>query len=166
MTRAAAALAGALLLAGCEREARNLGRPDPGAAAVTEPIRVSALQAGDVKPGLESMQGPYEGNAYAIAEGQRLYSQMNCVGCHFHGGGGIGPPLMDDFWLYGNQPAQVYQTIVEGRPNGMPSFGGKIPPQQVWQLVAYVRSMSGMQPMDAVSARDDHIQYYSATPPK
>jgi cytochrome c oxidase cbb3-type subunit 3 len=73
---------------------------------------------------------------------------------------------MDDFWLYGNQPAQVFQSIVEGRPNGMPSFGGKIPPQQVWQLVAYVRSMSGKQPMDAVSARDDHLQYYSATPPK
>jgi cytochrome c oxidase cbb3-type subunit 3 len=166
MTRASVLLAGAVLLAGCQREDRHLGRPDPGAAAINEPIRVSALQPGDVKPGLEAMQGPYEGNAYAIAEGQRLFSQMNCVGCHFHGGGGIGPPLMDDFWLYGNQPAQVYQTIMEGRPNGMPSFGGKIPPQQVWQLVAYVRSMSGMQPMDAVSSRDDHIQYYSTTPPK
>jgi cytochrome c oxidase cbb3-type subunit 3 len=166
MRRAALVLVALTLLGGCKREERALGRPDPGAAAIAEPIRVSALQPGDVKPGAESQPGPYEGNAYAIAEGQRLYSSMNCVGCHFHGGGGIGPPLMDDFWLYGNQPAQIYQTIVEGRPNGMPSFGGKIPPQQVWQLVAYVRSLSGMQPKDAVSARDDHIQYYSATPPK
>lgn len=166
MTRTAIAVLGAIVLAGCEREARHLGRPDPGAAAVTEPIRLSQLQPGEVKPGQEEMRGPYEGNAYAIAEGQRLYTSMNCVGCHFHGGGGIGPPLMDDFWLYGNQPAQVYQTIVEGRPNGMPSFGGKIPPQQVWQIVAYVRSLSGLQPMDAVSSRDDHIQYYSTTPPK
>jgi cytochrome c oxidase cbb3-type subunit III len=166
MTRVAIVLIGLAVLPACKREERALGRPDPGAAAITEPIRVSALQPGDVKPGAESMAGPYEGNAYAIAEGQRLYTSMNCVGCHFHGGGGIGPPLMDDFWLYGNQPAQIYQTIVEGRPNGMPSFGGKIPPQQVWQLVAYVRSLSGMQPMDAVSARDDHIQYYSTTPPR
>ena len=33
--------------------------------------------------------------------------------------------------------------IVEGRPNGMPSFRGKIPDQQIWQLAAYVRAMSG-----------------------
>ena len=38
---------------------------------------------------------------------------------------------------------QHLATIVEGRPNGMPSFGGRIPDEQVWQLVAYVRSMSG-----------------------
>lgn len=162
--RRAVLLALAAFLPACQREMRDSN--PPGAAALSEPIRVSGLQPGDVKPGAELQKAPYEGNAWAIGEGQRLYTQMNCVGCHFHGGGGIGPPLMDDFWLYGGEPAQIYQTIVEGRPNGMPSFGGKIPPQQVWQIVAYVRSLSGAQPKDAVSSRDDHLSAYAVTPPR
>ncbi len=36
-------------------------------------------------------------------------------------------------------PENIYATIINGRPNGMPAFGGKIPPQQVWQIVAYVQ---------------------------
>ena len=102
--------------------------------------------------------GPYEANAYAIAEGKRLYAQFNCVGCHANGGGGMGPPLMDDKWLYGSEPANIFATIVEGRPNGMPAFGGKLSHDQVWQLVAYVRSLSGLVRQDAASGRSDHMQ--------
>ena len=68
---------------------------------------------------------------------------MNCTGCHAHGGGAIGPPLMDDSWIYGSHPDQIFATIVEGRPNGMPSFRGKLPDYEIWQLAAYVRSLSG-----------------------
>ena len=53
---------------------------------------------------------------------------------------------MDDQWIYGSRPEQIYTDIVQGRPNGMPSFRGKIPDYQVWELVAYVRSMSGQLP--------------------
>ena len=35
----------------------------------------------------------YEDNAYAAAEGKRLFDAFNCSGCHQHGGGGIGPAL-------------------------------------------------------------------------
>lgn len=103
------------------------------------------------------MKNPYEGNAYAISEGQRLYQWFNCVGCHSHGGGGMGPPLMDDKWIYGSDPENIFATIVEGRPNGMPSFRGKIPEYQVWQIVAYVQSMSGAVPKDAASGRADEM---------
>jgi quinoprotein dehydrogenase-associated probable ABC transporter substrate-binding protein len=102
-------------------------------------------------------QGPYEESAYAIAHGQRLFEWFNCVGCHFHGGGGIGPPLMDDQWIYGSAPENIFASIVEGRPNGMPSFRGKIPEAQVWQLVAYVRALGGLVPKDAASGRSDHL---------
>ena len=81
-----------------------------------------------------------------MSEGQRLYTWFNCVGCHAHGGGGMGPALMDDEWIYGSDPAQIFSTIIEGRPNGMPTFGGKVNAQEAWQLVAYVRSMSGRAP--------------------
>jgi cytochrome c oxidase cbb3-type subunit III len=79
------------------------------------------------------------------------------VGCHAHGGGAIGPALMDSVWIYGSHPDQIYSDIVQGRPNGMPSFSGKIPEYQVWELVAYVRSMSGQLPSDVAPSRSDEM---------
>src|SRR5207248_2439573 len=101
---------------------------------------------------------PAEGNAWAIAQGKQLYEAYNCNGCHANGGGGMGPALMDATWLYGSEPQDVYTSIVEGRPNGMPAFGGRIPDVQVWQLVAYVRSMSGQTRFDVRPARSDHMR--------
>jgi cytochrome c oxidase cbb3-type subunit 3 len=94
-----------------------------------------------------------------MAEGKRLYTVYNCAGCHANGGGGMGPALMDDRWIYGSAPANVYQTIVEGRPNGMPSFRGRISSTQVWMIVAYVESMSGQAPIDVMPGRTDHMGY-------
>lgn len=54
----------------------------------------------------------------------------------------MGPSLMDDEWIYGGRLEQIHQTLVEGRPNGMPAWGGKIPDEQLWQIAAYVRSLS------------------------
>ena len=68
----------------------------------------------------------YENNAFHISRGQRLFRWFNCNGCHANGGGGMGPALMDDEWRYGGSIEQIYATIIEGRPNGMPSFRGKI----------------------------------------
>ena len=93
-----------------------------------------------------------------MSNGQQLYEFYNCVGCHAHGGGGIGPPLLDNKWFYGNEPEHVFTSIVEGRPNGMPSFRGRIQEDQVWQLVAYVRSMSGQSNKVAAPAREDHMR--------
>jgi cytochrome c oxidase cbb3-type subunit 3 len=45
----------------------------------------------------------------------------------------------------------------------MPSFRGRIPEQQIWELAAFVRSMSGLAPKDAAPNRDDHM---NAAPPQ
>ncbi len=99
-----------------------------------------------------------EQNAYLLAEGKRLYSAYNCNGCHSLGGGGMGPALMDDKWIYGGNPDEIFTTIVQGRPNGMPSFRERVPDFQIRQLAAYVRSMSGQLRKDAAPTRDDHLQ--------
>jgi cytochrome c oxidase cbb3-type subunit 3 len=75
----------------------------------------------------------------------------------------MGPALMDDKWLYGGRIDQIAASIMEGRPNGMPSWRGKLTDQQMWQLAAYVRSLSGQVRKDAVSARADEV---SNTPPQ
>jgi cytochrome c oxidase cbb3-type subunit 3 len=66
-------------------------------------------------------QEPAEGNAYDISEGSALRA-VELQRMPLHGGGGMGPPLMDNEWIYGSSPENIVATIVEGRPNGMPSF--------------------------------------------
>lgn len=130
------------------------------------PVRVSGLQPGPKQLGASALDNPYEGNAYAISEGQRLFEQYNCSGCHFHGGGGIGPALMDDEWIYGSSPANIYTSIAEGRPNGMPSYGGHIPDFQIWELATYVRSVGGFESKPTRSPRADEMQSRRAEEPK
>lgn len=91
----------------------------------------------------------YYDNAEAVNAGKQLFKQYNCSGCHSNGGGGMGPSLMDGEWIYGGRLEQIHQTLVEGRPNGMPSWGGKVSDPQLWQLSAYVRSMSLPQTLAA-----------------
>jgi cytochrome c oxidase cbb3-type subunit III len=147
-----------LSLSSCKRETRQF-RESPPSATPGGAVRVSVLQPG-VPQDTTHVRNVYEGNAYAVSEGQRLFNWYNCSGCHANGGGGMGPPLMDEDWIYGSAPEQIYTTIVQGRPNGMPSFAGKVPAQQVWQLVAYVRSLSGLNPATTRSARTEHMMYY------
>src|SRR6185312_16690643 len=95
-------------LAACEREQRDFETPPPG-----EP------------PG-----DHYQRDAYDVAQGKMLYQFMNCVGCHAHGGGGIGPALLDSRWIYGGSIQQIYSSIRDGRRNGMPAWKNRMTDQQ------------------------------------
>jgi len=140
---------------GCKRERRDFSQA-PVMAEPGQGISMSELHpAGLSAPA--PVSNKYAESAYDLSEGKRLFDWYNCSGCHFHGGGGIGPPLMDADWIYGDQPENIFASIVEGRPNGMPSFRGKVPQFQVWQLVAYVRSMSGQIPKDVSPGRGDNM---------
>ncbi len=147
-------------VAGCKREVRQYREVPPT-------VTTNSLSQSDLRPGGGSpappVHTPYENSAVAVSEGKRLFSAYNCVGCHAHGGGGMGPALRDDQWVYGAEADQIFHTIVEGRPNGMPSFRGRIPDYQVWQLAAYVRSLGGLVPKDVAPGRDDHM---SGAPPE
>ena len=151
------AAAAVLFLAACQRERRDV-RPGPARVVLYD----SAAAEGTLVPGgskpVPEVSNPDYGSAYAVSEGQRLFDWYNCSGCHSHGGGGMGPPLIKEQWIYGDAPANLFDTIVKGRPNGMPTWGGRIPEYQVWQLVAYIRSMNGKQPRGATSARTDMIE--------
>lgn len=156
MTRAALLLTAlAISTTACEREARRY-QELPAASSRPGSTRVSELEPGPVS-GQTPVLSPYQENAYGIAEGKRLFSAYNCTGCHAQGGGGIGPALMDGNWIYGAAPDQIYSTISQGRPNGMPAFGSKVPSQQIWQLVAYVQSLSMQVPRDAAPGRNDDL---------
>lgn len=150
-------LVGTLALFGCKREARVF---DPG---TTSAQSANGTVLSEVSAGAKALNGngnqpnPLAESAYSVGEGKRFYQAYNCVGCHANGGGAIGPALMDADWIYGSSLEQIHSTIIQGRPNGMPSFAGKIPDYQVWEIAAYVRSMSGQLPSDVAPSRSDHM---------
>ena len=147
-------IAGVIALAACQRESRDLAKPGGETVPAGKSPDTVIPGGGSFAP-LDPRLAAYENNAPAISQGQQLYIQFNCVGCHAHGGGSMGPALMDDEWRYGSRIDQIAATIAEGRPNGMPAWRGKLTDEQIWQLAAYVRSLSGQASKDAVSSRTE-----------
>lgn len=90
------------------------------------------------------LTNPFETDGKALATGAQLYVAYNCVDCHGAGGGGsMGPSLADGRWHFGGRPGEVFESIYQGRPDGMPAWGGRISNEQIWMLVSYVRSLNG-----------------------
>jgi cytochrome c oxidase cbb3-type subunit 3 len=113
---------------------------DLAARFVTHPEHI---QPGMVTPpvGLV-LHNPHEGDPNAIATGAKLFVSYNCIDCHgADGSGAMGPSLADGRWHFGGAPSAVFESIYQGRPEGMPAWGSLISPDQIWLLVSYVRSL-------------------------
>lgn len=137
-----AALAG--LCAGCNSSQRAVAAGESTAS----PTAVGPVPGGVSEP-VTLRTNPYANDPVAIQDGRRLFNWYNCSGCHGgHAGGGMGPSLRDNVWLYGSRDDQIFDSIAEGRSKGMPSWGQKIPEQQIWQLVAYIKSLRTPQEAD------------------
>jgi cytochrome c oxidase cbb3-type subunit 3 len=156
-TRFFAFCVAALALAACDREERHNGSAPAGGTLPAGQSPDTIWPGGSPAPPLDARLKLYDNNAPALAEGQFLYGRMNCVGCHAHGGGGMGPALMDSKWRYGGRLDQIAASIAEGRPNGMPAWRAKLTDDQIWKLAAYVRSLSGQPSKDAVSSRAESM---------
>lgn len=114
--------------------------PGPGDDAIYVPNTDLFPGSARLDPAIKN---PYEGSPEAVAAGERHFTAFNCAGCHAPlGGGGMGPPLSDDAWIHGSEPAQIYLSIMHGRAEGMPAWSSMLPRQTVWELVAYVQSLS------------------------
>lgn len=140
----------AVTLAGCyeqpkERSAANVHQP--GAPRLATENRLAEIPLGDKATGGDKdvlpVRNPLADSPDALEEGRRLYVKMNCAGCHsYTGKGWMGPDLTDGYWRYGGSADQIYKTLYEGRPQGMPAWGRTLPPESLWQLVTYVQSLS------------------------
>lgn len=103
---------------------------------------VSRLFPGNARPSQET-KNPVAGNPEAVQRGMSYFTTFNCVGCHApNGGGGMGPALSNSYFIYGGDDPNIYMSIYQGRPNGMPSWGAMLPENIIWDLVAYIRSIS------------------------
>jgi cytochrome c oxidase cbb3-type subunit 3 len=89
-----------------------------------------------------SRQNPYGDDPSARLDGRQLFVHFNCAGCHGgHAGGGMGPSLRDADWIYGGEDGDVFDSIAQGRANGMPGWGAMLPSDYIWRLVAYIDTL-------------------------
>lgn len=148
-SRALATGLAAALIAACSPSNHQAANAPPVQQAAY-PVVISGLYPGGAPAPPEDPRGAiYDGNPVYIAQGRQYYTWYNCAGCHFNGGGGIGPSFMDKVWRYGGRIDQIHNSIAEGRPNGMPTWREKIPDAQIWEIAAYVRSLSTPQVKNA-----------------
>ncbi len=146
----AAAVAGAVawILTSRTVPANRISLSYPEGVAAIVPLGFST---GEAPPLALSTQNPLASDPTAAQEGKKLFAVMNCAGCHgYDAKGGMGPDLTDTAWRYGGTPIEIYKSIYEGRPQGMPAWGNALPPNTLWQLVAYVQSLGGSFPAPAV----------------
>ncbi len=112
----------------------------PAAAPAGSPATTPTPDAAKPAPG--SLKNPYTGKPDMIAAGKAIWFKMSCYGCHgTMGGGGMGPNLTDAEWKYGGDDTSVFTTIKWGRPGGMPVWGAKLSDDEIFKVMAYVRSL-------------------------
>jgi mono/diheme cytochrome c family protein len=118
------------------RRADNNTHAIPPAIAYERHVR-----AGGSKPPSSELRNPLAHNAQAVKDGEKLFSMMNCDGCHGAGAlGWEGPSLVDGRWRYGGADGEVYHSIFYGRPRGMPAYGGILSSDAIWKVVIYLRA--------------------------
>jgi cytochrome c oxidase cbb3-type subunit III len=123
------------------------GVVDTGASSLGSPPVIAHPE--NIQPGLAAgrtlthLADPREGDPRALEEGKQLFVSYNCADCHgSEGSGAVGPSLQDGRWHFGGSAGEVFESIAEGRPNGMPAWGGRISDAQIWALVTYVRTLA------------------------
>lgn len=114
---------------------------DSGLRIVVHPENI---RPGATLPRGVTLTNPYAGNPAGIATGAKLFISYNCLDCHgAEGSGAMGPSLADGRWHFGGDDSQLFESIYQGRPDGMPAWGSTIAPDQIWMLVSYVKSLNG-----------------------
>jgi len=115
-------------------------KPTPKTAYHPVPVK-DAREPNPVKPTPES-----------IAEGKKIYG-YDCAQCHGATGDGKTdvakelkvPDLTDPALLKDRTDGELFYTIKRGHGN-MPPEGNRVTPEQLWNLVNYIRSLAKKQP--------------------
>jgi len=103
-------------------------------------VAAAAVHAEAAKVALPATN-PFAGDPEAIASGKEVFATV-CAACHKPDGHGlVGPSLVDPFWKYGNTDAELYASVAEGRPGGMPAWGTQLGSEKIWQALAYMATL-------------------------
>jgi mono/diheme cytochrome c family protein len=105
------------------------------------------------------LSNPYKDTqADIVAQGEQLFRNYSCSGCHGgNGGGGMCPPLTNDTWVYGGDDDTLFRLVTIGSEElqkqgytriGRENVVGPMPPfgaiiknaDDLWKILAFVRS--------------------------
>lgn len=83
----------------------------------------------------------FRGNIAAIDEGKKLFA-ASCATCHKEDGtgGNIGSDLTG-YLVFGDSPEELYESIAEGRGEGMPSFKKQLRSTKILKVIAFVETL-------------------------
>ncbi|WP_278421550.1 cytochrome-c oxidase, cbb3-type subunit III [Stutzerimonas kunmingensis] len=103
-------------------------------------------------------------DAQALKMGGRLFAS-NCSVCHGSDAkGAYGfPNLTDNDWLWGGEPETIKTTILHGRQAAMPAWRDVIGEEGIRNVAGYVRSLSGRDTPEGISADIEQGQKIFAT---
>ncbi|PIR26843.1 MAG: hypothetical protein COX62_00270 [Deltaproteobacteria bacterium CG_4_10_14_0_2_um_filter_43_8] len=99
-----------------------------------------------------------QADAHEMDEAKQVF-QQNCIACHGpEAGGGIGPNLTDDYWIHGAGVQDIFAVIQNGVvEKGMLAWKGVLSREKIEELVAYVLSLRGTQPKDAIGPQGELV---------
>lgn len=144
-------------------EAENADKPAEaeggGDAAGVDPAGNPTKTAEAAEKG--ALKSPYQDDYESVAEeGHKKFMAAGCNGCHGGtGGGGMGPPLSNPVWVYGNDGDTLFRLIALGTTGlqdqgysrkGSENVVGPMPPHgnivksndDMWKIIAWIWSIN------------------------
>ena len=138
----------------------SLGRAATSEVPATPVDYATTLPADLVKSTPKGkLVNPYKDTQAAIVtQGEALFQQYSCSGCHGGGGGGgMCPPLTNDTWVYGGDDDTLFRLVTLGSDElqkagysrkgtenvvaPMPPMGGVVKSaDDLWKVLTFVRS--------------------------
>jgi cytochrome c oxidase cbb3-type subunit III len=133
-----------LAAVGCHPANAEASHATTSAGAVPSSVRYAGrVEIGGPPPAAGDYRNPDAGNAALAQQGGKVFTAMNCDGCHGVGATGwVGPSLVDGRWRYGGSDGALFQSIYYGRPRGMPAFGGALSKDAIWSIVTWIRAQA------------------------
>jgi putative heme-binding domain-containing protein len=93
-------------------------------------------------------KNPYEGNQEAVQAGMGQF-RVRCADCHGMDATGVRGPDITQVWASGRSDGGLFLTLRNGVPNTeMPSVGFRTSDHEIWQILAYLRTLAAPAPTD------------------
>lgn len=94
---------------------------------------------------------PLAGNADAIQSGMGIF-RSRCADCHGMDARGVRGPDLTQVWASGRTDAGLFRTLRRGVPGTeMPSVGPRTPDDEVWKILAYLKTIAAPSATDATT---------------
>ena len=115
--------------------------PDDPTALARELARIETAKLEAVATLSDDALWKMSRNDAFVAAGRATF-ETTCATCHnLKLTGGIGPNLLDQQWIHGGKPTEIFHTVTTGVPaKGMPTWGPVLGTKKITEVVAYILS--------------------------